>query len=186
MKAALGFFPFLLGSLIGHAEPGSQQAWSRFQSQAANALESAQRQRAALPPLAEGVSELRFQDFFKPVVGDRGLEYSEKLLKLDGRRVRIAGFMVREQLRADGVFMLTPWPSRVENDGFCLNEDFPPATLHVLVPGSTAPVPYRPGLVVLTGVLTVKPAAMPDGRNCVAALTLEGELPTTASAPSTK
>lgn len=173
MKAVLGLFPFILGSLIGHAEQASQQAWSRFQSQAANALETAQRQRAALPPLAEGVSELRFQDFFKPVVGDLGLEYSDTLLKLDGRRVRIAGFMVREQSRADGVFMLTPWPSRVESDGFCQYEDFPPATLHVLVPGSTGPVPYRPGLVVLTGVLAVKPASMPDGRNCVASLTLE-------------
>jgi len=184
MKAALGLFPFILGSLIGHAEQPTQQTWSRFQSQAANALEMAQRQRSALPPLPEGVSELKFQDFFKPVIGDRGLEYSDRLQTLDGRRVRIAGFMVREQPRSNGVFMLSPWPSRVESDGFCQYEDFPPATLHVLVPNAAEPVPYRPGLVVFTGVLSVKPDSMPDGRNCVASLTLEPELSATAVASS--
>jgi hypothetical protein len=177
MKAAFGILPFLLGATFCHADQAGNQAWSRFQSQAASALESAQRKAGvSIAALPEGVEELRFQDFFQPVIGDRGLDYSERLKKLDGHRVRIAGFMVREQARGPGVFMLAPWPTRIESDGFCVYEDYPPATLHVLQSGvCVETLPFRPGLLVLTGVLSVKPRLMPDGRNCVLSLQLDAD-----------
>jgi hypothetical protein len=58
---------------------------------------SAQAQLTAeLPPLPEGVEELKFTEFYKLPVGPRGLEPSEKLRALDGHRVRLCGFFVFE------------------------------------------------------------------------------------------
>lgn len=39
---------------------------------------------AELPPLPEGVEELKFADFYKMPVGPKGLEPSEKLLGMNG------------------------------------------------------------------------------------------------------
>lgn len=172
--------PFFLGFLavltpVFASEPAAgTNAWSKFQRQAALALEQAQRERGVVEALPEGVEELRFQDFFKPVIGDRGPEYTERIRSLNGKRVRVQGFMVREQTRKAGVFMLAPWPTRIESDGFCVYEDFPPATLHVLLPeGDQRITPFKPGLFSVIGVLEVRPAEMPDGRNCVASLRIE-------------
>jgi hypothetical protein len=49
-----------------------------------------------LPPLPEGVEELKFADFYKLPVGPCGLEPSAKLLALDGKKVRLSGFFVFE------------------------------------------------------------------------------------------
>ena len=43
-----------------------------------------------------GVVDLKFQELFKLPVGERGLEPSEKLVALDGKRVRIVGYMVQQ------------------------------------------------------------------------------------------
>jgi hypothetical protein len=50
---------------------------------------------AALPAPPEGVSDLFFDEFFKLPVGPKGLEMTERLTSLDGKRVRILGFMVK-------------------------------------------------------------------------------------------
>ena len=51
---------------------------------------------AELPPLPEGVEELKFADFYKMPVGPRGLEPTERMLALDGKKVRLSGFFVFE------------------------------------------------------------------------------------------
>jgi hypothetical protein len=150
--------------------------WARFQKQAAVTLQAAQRNSKPLPELPAGVQELRFQDLFNPVIGDRGPEYTDIVKRLNGKKVRVAGFMVRELNRKGGVFMLAPWPTRIESDGYCVYEDFPPATLHVLLPEVfTKPLPFSPGLLAVTGTLDLSPGQMPDGRNCVASIRLDPE-----------
>src|SRR5262245_31299945 len=47
-----------------------------------------------LPPPPPGVHQLKFSDFFKFPIGPLGLEVTEELKDLDGRTVRIMGFMV--------------------------------------------------------------------------------------------
>jgi len=150
-------------------------AWRRFSAQSARVLLEAQRAPLTPPPLPEGVAELGFREFFSPVVGDRGLDYSERMRALHGRRVRIAGFMTRDFVRHPGVFLLTGWPTKVESDGYCFNDELPPATLHVVLAASAAdePAPYIPGPMLLTGTLMVGPSAMADGRNAVARLVLD-------------
>lgn len=163
------------GSVFAAEDSATAAVWRRFAAQSARLLLEAQRAPLTPPPLPAGVDELAFREFFSPVVGDRGLDYSERMRALHGQRVRIAGFMTRDFVRHPGAFLLTGWPTKVESDGYCFNDELPPATLHVVLPPSAAsvPAPYLPGPMLLTGTLQVGPTPMPDGRNAVARLLLD-------------
>lgn len=165
----------LSGSLFAAEDSATAAVWRRFAAQSARVLLEAQRAPQTPPPLPPGVTELAFREFFSPIVGDRGLDYSERMRALHGRRVRIAGFMTRDFVRHPGMFLLTGWPTKVESDGYCFNDELPPATLHVVLPPSAAsePAPYIPGPMLLTGTLQVGPSPMTDGRNAVARLLLD-------------
>jgi len=58
-----------------------------------------------LPLLPPGVSELKFNEFFRQPIGPRGLEYTEKLRSLDGRWIRILGYMARQSAPLDRCFL---------------------------------------------------------------------------------
>ena len=53
--------------------------------------------RGELPAPPAGVAILKFGEFFQMPVGPLGLEPSEKLLALNGKRIRLVGYMVREE-----------------------------------------------------------------------------------------
>jgi hypothetical protein len=150
-------------------------AWARYaaRSKTALATHAAASSAAGIPPAPEGVTDLSFAEFFGPI-GDRGLEYSEKLRGLGGRRVRLVGFMVREQERVPGLFRLAGWPIVVETQGLCSVDDTPPSTAYVIVPdaGPRLP-PWRPGRLHLTGTLEVGARAEADGRNSFVRLVLD-------------
>lgn len=173
-RVLLGWL-LLSGSVAVAEDPATAAVWRRFAAQSARVLLEAQRAPLTPPPLPAGVEELTFREFFSPVIGDRGLEYSDRMRALHGRRVRITGFMTRDFVRHPGTFLLTAWPTKVESDGFCFNDELPPATLHVLLPAPAAnePAPYIPGPILLTGTLLIGPSPMPDGRNAVARLVLD-------------
>ncbi len=157
---------FVLGS-------ENQNAWQRHQAQAARVLHEAEsRPQGALTAVDESLPLLRFSEIFQPVVGDRGPEYTPAFRALHGKEVRLSGFMVgRSSHQAGRTFLFAPFPSRIENDGFCLNEDFPPNTLHVEVIGQGGDaIPLLPGKLTLAGKLLVGPRLMPDGRNAIAVL----------------
>lgn len=158
-------------------------AWRLHSLRAAEALREAGAGETRVGNAAdEPAEELTFGEFFGREVGDRGLVLSPKLLGLHGKRVVISGYMVREQNRSPGVFVLTPWPAQVSNDGFCLVDEVPPANVHVLAApaGGQRPFPYRPGRLRLSGILEVGPQPMPDGRNAFARLRLDPEPPPTS------
>lgn len=186
---ARGVFLVTLGNAVSlsvAAVDPAAAAWSAFQSRSAHTLLEAHRLPLVVPPLPGGVEELSFKDFFEPVVGDRGLNYTDRLRALGGKRVRIIGHMVREPVRSRGVFLLTPWPVRVENDGYCITETLPPATLHVVMPGveGSRPTPYVPGPLILSGVLEVGIVQTADGRNSAVRLLLDPPVTQTADAAS--
>jgi len=151
--------------------------------QAENALASAKKQPPSgpsstnsgpvLPPLPAGVTELKFSEFFVQPVGDRGLQFTDKLVKLNGQRVRILGCMVRQEVGTPGKFLLAPLPVQLhEHDGFA--DDLPPSTVHVFVPAFRGqPVPYTPQLLLLTGMLSVGNRDEGDGRISIVRLTLD-------------
>ncbi len=160
----------------------------------------------ALPPLPEGVEELKLNDFFKTPVGPRGLEISTKLKVLDGRRVRVLGFMVREEISTceptarplpgkraipawleasvPGRMLLASAPQSVSIAHYALCDDLPAQTLFITVPDHFGePIPFTPGPLLLTGTLSVGAKVEHDGRQSIVRLVLDpAPTITTASA----
>jgi hypothetical protein len=148
------------------------------QGAAAKRAAQASRLRAAdvskIPPLPAGVTELKFNEFFVSPVGPRGLELTEKLRELDGQKVRILGYMAHREAQPPGVFLLTPFPVQVHDHDNGLAEDFPASVVQVSVPTlREQPVPYAPGLMLLTGTLSLGNRPEPDGRVSLVRLELD-------------
>lgn len=160
-----------------------------------------------LPPLPEGVAELKFQDFFQVPVGPRGLELTDKIKSLDGKRVRILGFQVVEAVsvcNADpraslpaarakamieasvpGRMLLTATQQVMDFNHYGLCDDLPPQVLFVTVPEYFGqPVPHTPGPMLLTGTLSVGNKQEPDGRISVVRLTLDPRAKAVDAQPS--
>jgi hypothetical protein len=180
------------------AEAGSRQprnAKDEFGSRPASAGNMAQ-PAPVLPALPDGVAELKFGDFFKTPVGPRGLELTEKLTSLHGKRVRVLGYQVVEAVgkcNAEGVpytpaqkakawfeasvpgrLLLCAVPYRVNFAHYGHAEDLPPQVLYVHVAEKAGePMPQTPGLLLLTGILEVGPKTEADGRVSVVRMKLD-------------
>ncbi len=132
----------------------------------------------ALPPLPPGVVELKFNQFFRQPVGPRGLELTETLRALAGRRVRLVGFMVREHepSRAGG-FLLTPYPLTLDEEEFGLCDDLPASVTLVQIPHrATEVIPHQSGRVIVTGTLSLGAHEEANGRVFLVRLT-QDEVP---------
>jgi hypothetical protein len=129
--------------------------------------------REALPPPPSGVTDLDFGELFGPI-GARGLEYSPKARALDGKRVRMLGYMVSQDAPVAGMLLLAPFPFQLHETEYGLAEDLPATLVHVRVPDrADAVVPHTPGLLLLTGELSLEPREEPDGRISNVRLRLE-------------
>jgi hypothetical protein len=182
----------LFSQPVGHTPRGNAAspealAWHRYAAQAKAVIEDLDRSVAPTPPLPAppaGVTDLSFADFFGPI-GDRGLDYGEKIRALAGRRVRLTGFMVREQERAPGIYRLAPWPVVVETQGLCNADDTPAAVAYIVTADAgprSSPAPWRPGRLVLTGTLEIGSRAEADGRNSFIRLVLAPASPVSPQA----
>lgn len=109
-------------------------------------------------------AELKFRDFFKMPVGPRGLEPSGKLLGLDGRLVRIVGYMAQEEAPIGDRFYLTPFPVLLGQEDEPLADDLPASMVSVHAEAGGKPIPHLNGLLRLTGRLAVGPREEADGR----------------------
>jgi hypothetical protein len=155
-----------------------------------------------LPPLAEGVEELKFAEFYKMPVGARGLEVTNRLKQLEGKTVRLVGYFVFEDWstcscptpdavakphggRAQPAWMQHVIPGRAMMSGlpmsvslghYGLSEDLPPQLAFVRI-GSRfgEPVFHRPGLFAVTGKLSLGNQEEPDGRVSFVRLEVEEE-----------
>ncbi len=135
---------------------------------------SVSRVKFEMPPLPVGVTELKFSDFFVRPVGKRGLELTDKLQQLDGKRVRILGYMVDQVEPPPGRLLLTPMPKQIHEHDNGLADDLPASTVYVSVPTvREKPVPHAPGLMLLTGTLSVGNRTEADGRISVVRLALD-------------
>jgi len=106
------------------------------------------------PP--KGVAELKFRDVFKLPTGAKGLEPTDTLRKLDGKRVRIVGYMVQWETPLAAGFLLSPLPVAAGDEDESLADDIPPSALFVSLPkGNGAVVPNLPGLIKVSGTLHV-------------------------------
>lgn len=131
---------------------------------------------AASDPQAVPAAELRLSEFFKLPVGPRGLEPTEKLRGLAGRRVRVEGYLVKEEEPFPGLVMLTPVPVTLAELADGPADYLPPATLFAHATGENANriLAYRPGPWTLTGTLELGSREEPNGRISYARLNLDG------------
>ena len=129
---------------------------------------------------APEIVNLGFDEFFKMPVGRIGLEMSDKLKSLDGKKVRLRGFMVKEDrcrgghahnpADADkevvkGRFMLSPAPVMISYACFGTSDDLFPQTVFVRIPElANKPVPYSSTPLEIIGTLSVGPSQEPDDR----------------------
>lgn len=131
-----------------------------------------------LPPLPPGVTELKFSEFFRQPIGPRGLEYTEKLRALDGRRIRILGFMARQTKPAERCFLLSPVPLTLNEVEYGHADDLPATAIHVFTTSDApAATPFTPGLLLLTGKLSLGNRLEADGRTSTVRLFLDPPTP---------
>lgn len=109
-----------------------------------------------LPPPPAGVEELGFNEFFLNPVGPRGLEPSARLLSLNGKRVRILGFVAEMERTNKRNIIFAPVPLKPQPEEYGLADEIPAAHVLVTIPGDPeTQVPLVPGALMLTGTLAV-------------------------------
>lgn len=122
-----------------------------------------------------GVADLKFRELFKLPVGPKGLEPTDKFKALDGKRVRIVGYMVQQEPPVAGGFLLSPLPVTAGDADDSFADDIPASAIFVVLPkGADTVVPPLAGLLQLTGTLRVGAREMPGaGRVAPAVLELD-------------
>jgi len=104
-------------------------------------------------------------------------------LGLDGRRVRLFGYMVRSDAPQTGAFQLSSLPVTLAEQADGVADDLPPTVVTVRLPGALADrvVPFVPGILMVEGELAVGARDEPDGRRSLVRLQLDW--PTLAAVP---
>lgn len=135
--------------------------------------------------LAEGVAELSLRELYQMPIGPRGLVPSTKLLALDGKQVRVVGYMVGEDEPVAGRLILAPMPTQLVDEDEPESDDLPPNVIYVKFPSSIQAHSMR-GQIRLTGTLRLGAVPQPDGRLAAVRLELSPELVPhlTAAAPT--
>ena len=137
---------------------------------------------AKLTPPPDGVTDIFFDEFFRMPVGPKGLELTERLTSLDGKKVRILGHMVKQVRATPWTLLLSPVPATAHERDYGLAEDLPPNVVRVLLPRNHQPkVLFTPGLLLLTGRLEVGDREEPDGRHSIVRLHLDPKSETPAA-----
>lgn len=131
-------------------------------------------------------SDLSLKEIFKLPIGSLGLEPTQKVRSLAGKRVRLFGYMVHEESPVNGRMLLAPLPVQLSEVADGPADDLPPATVFVHLPPQDAlrRVAHRPGLWVLEGILEVGDREESDGRISYLRLLLDSH--DAESGPSTR
>ena len=163
------------GSLsIRAEEAGHQDGPGPRVAQNVATCAAAGREPRELPALPSGVSELKFSEFFVHPMGARGLTLTAKLRGLDGKKARILGYMAQQEQPVPGMFLFSALPVRLNEEHYGLADDLPAATVFVFMPKDRDKVArHTPGLMLLTGTLSVGNREEADGRISTVRLTLD-------------
>lgn len=100
---------------------------------------------------------LAFKDFFQFPIGSKGLVYSHQLLDSNRKRVRLSGYMVQQEQKTPGLFLLSPRPIVMNQHADGPADDLPASTVFVeLSPEqSNRIVAYTRGVIEVNGVLNL-------------------------------
>ncbi|MCZ8131966.1 MAG: hypothetical protein O9284_11815 [Steroidobacteraceae bacterium] len=119
-----------------------------------------------LAPPHPGTEPLAFADFHVRPAGPAGLEFTPRLRALDGRRVRLVGYVVGQDTPSPGRFIVAPVPVTLATRADGPADDLPPAHAYVQLPPAYArhDLPPLPVPVVLEGRLELGPRDEAHGR----------------------
>ena len=129
----------------------------------------------ATSALADGVTDLTLREIYQMPIGPRGLVPSAKLLALDGKQVRVAGYMVAEDAPVVGRLILAPVPTQLADEDEPESDDLPANVIYVNFPSAIQAQSMR-GQIRVTGTLRLGAVAQPDGRLAAIRLELSPEL----------
>lgn len=112
-----------------------------------------------------GTTDLKFGELFKMPVGDKGLQASDKLTSLVGKRVRMVGYVANAEDPTPGLLILTPLPVVLGDEDEKLVDDLPPTAVFVHLSAAYAKKtsPNFSGLIQLTGQLETGAKEEADG-----------------------
>src|SRR5215471_7182834 len=137
---------------------------------AAPTIDGPQKSNASIPAMP-----LLFKEFFEAT--PRELKPSQKLLSLNGKRVRMVGYMARMERVIPGAFYLVPHPVMCDEEGGGTS-DLPVENVLVLVRSAKEKeIAFIPRLLEVTGILEVGNREEEDGRVSAIRLTLDGPPP---------
>jgi len=127
---------------------------------------------AQAAPAGSSATPLSFREFFES--GQRELKPSAKLLSLNGKRVRIVGFMAQTEEHFKGGFFLCPRP--VDNDEAAGGDaDIPPESVFVVLRSAKGKEPaHKPQALIAVGILELGPKEDDQGRVTRIRLILDG------------
>jgi hypothetical protein len=121
--------------------------------------------KVKLPPAPEDVTDLPFSETYQLPVGPAGLVFTEKVRALEGRKVRMLGYMVKQSQPMPWTLLLSSVPMTLHESHYGFAEDLPPQMVHAFTERTTTPIlPHTPGLMLLTGRLELGAREEPDGR----------------------
>jgi len=121
-------------------------------------------------PSAPGVTDLSFAELLAAGRGG-AIDYTSKAKSLEGKTVRITGYMVRQGQPTPWVTLLSPTPQSLHEREYGLCDDLPISTIHILLPkGPKLFLPYNPGPVAVTGRLELGGREEADQRTSMARL----------------
>jgi len=114
---------------------------------------------------------LSFHEFFE--TDSTGIKPSAKLLALNGKRVKLVGFMVREEEPLRGAFYLSPQPVFDSEEGGG-TADLPVESVLVIVKSYEGKeIPFVPGALEATGILQIGKYQDENGHNVAIQLILD-------------
>ncbi|TRZ97273.1 MAG: hypothetical protein D4R84_05565 [Rhodocyclaceae bacterium] len=168
---------YLLPALLLAAESLSTVAASEGEPQTPQSVAMQAAAAGATASPQPDATDLRFHEFFKLPIGPRGLEPTEKLKSLAGKRIRMVGYMARQDTPASGHFVLSPLPVSIGDEDESLADDLPASVVFVHVyPPAKQPLPFYPGLLRVTGTLSLGAHEETDGHVSSVRLQLDPEL----------
>lgn len=114
-----------------------------------------------LPASAQATDEptvLRFSEIFVQPIGPFGLQFTDHAQSLNGKRIRISGYMVQQEYGSlPGQFLMAFRPIKMSEHSDGDADDLPPSTLLVRLAPHQAEwhLPYINKLIELVGVLSL-------------------------------
>lgn len=127
--------------------------------------------RPQLPPPPEGVVDFSLTELLIASRTGSGVDYSPRAKELDGKMVRINGYMVRQASPIPWAILFSPVPQSAHEREYFLCDDLPISTIHVFFPKSAQPiVPFHPEMVAIIGRLELGGRSEADERTSLARL----------------